>query len=52
MYNHLTDEELITAVDMDAYASPKEKALAMRLALALDAIEELNAEVREVGEAA
>jgi hypothetical protein len=42
IWSMLTDEEVITNVDMDENASQREKNLAMRLANALDALADLQ----------
>jgi hypothetical protein len=43
IFSMLTNEEVINNVDMDENASAREKNLAMRLANALDAMEDLEA---------
>jgi hypothetical protein len=39
-FGHLTNEELITSVDMDMEATEREKELVARMALILDAMAE------------
>lgn len=48
MFNTYTDEELVNNVDMDMHASLREKTLAMRLAMALDALADLQSDYVEL----